>query len=64
MYRKDWIAVLTAITIWFVVTLAVMSVKEHKPSVWLTDKEVDELVYRDMLEMGFVDPETGKLRYD
>ena len=56
--------VLTAITIWFVVTLAVMSVKEHKPSVWLTDKEVDELVYRDMLEMGFVDPETGKLRYD
>lgn len=59
MYRKVWIAVLTVLTVAFLVALAVLS--EPRPTAWMTDKEVDELVYQDMIEKGFVDPTTGKI---
>ena len=57
--RKVWIAVLTVLTVAFLVTLAVLS--DPRPAAWMTDKEVDELVYQDMIEKGFIDPTTGKI---
>ena len=62
MARKFWLVALTLLTAAFLVALAVLS--EPKPTAWLTDKEIDELVYQDMVEKGFVDPETGEFLYD
>ena len=59
--RKVWLVILTLLTVAFLVALAVLS--DPRPTAWLTDQEVDELVYQDMLEKGFIDPETGKIIY-
>lgn len=61
MYRKVWLVVLTLLTIAFVAALIALS--EPRPTVWLTDQEVDELVYKDMLEQGIINPETGEIIY-
>ena len=61
MARKVWLVVLTLLTIAFVAALIALS--EPRPTVWLTDQEVDELVYKDMLEQGIINPETGKIIY-
>ena len=61
MARKVWLVALTLLTIAFVAALIALS--EPRPTAWLTDREVDELVYQDMLEKGFIDPETGKIIY-
>lgn len=60
--RKVWLVVLTLLTVAFLTTLAVLS--ETKPTQWLTDQEVDELVEQDMLEKGFINSVTGEYRYD
>ena len=61
MFRKVWLVILTLLTVAFLVALAVLS--DLRPTAWLTDREGDELVYQDMLEKGFIDPETGKIIY-
>ena len=50
---------LTVLTVVFIVTLLILS--KPKPTVWMTDQEVDALVYQDMLEKGFIDPTTGEI---
>ena len=62
MLRKVWLVVLALLTVAFLVALAVFS--EPRPTAWLTDQEVDELVHKDMIEKGFIDPETGEFIYD
>ena len=59
VFRKVWIAMLTVLTVVFIVTLLILS--KPKPTVWMTDQEVDALVYQDMLEKGFIDPTTGEI---
>lgn len=59
MFRKVWIAMLTVLTVAFIVTLLMLS--KPKPTIWMTDQEADALVYQDMLEKGFIDPTTGKI---
>ena len=60
MFRKVWLVALTVLTVAFLTALAVLS--EPKPTQWLTDREVDALVYKDMLEQGIINPTTGEIK--
>ena len=59
MARKVWLVFLTIITVAFVATLLVIALREYQPSVWLTDREIDALVYQDMRELRLLE-EGGK----
>lgn len=60
--RRVWLVALTLFTVAFIALLIAISIREHKPSVWLSDREIDKLVNQEMRELRLLPEEVGAER--